>query len=901
MPDDKTQQPATDPSNVDDSFNKGGGKYVPVLHTTHTQDTGPPVGPKHQAVDSNVDMSNKEEGEYTPVSHIADYKHGVGPKVYLKQNPSFNKEVDQSNKGKGDYFPMSKEDTKDFRKVVSFQNSKSASNPVRDSENVTAKETDKSSGMTSQAIAHYKAVKQPRQSKGQGNEFSDNYATKAKKVSNSMHLSVNHAPLNSVKDFENESSEPSSQESEQSKDKNGIHTSSSARLEPNISHENQIDSSAETSQSSNQSEPSNYGNSINEGNQKLGKTVLEVNQDSRQANGRIDEGTMKSIPSDKIDNMDNRKKQNGFSSVDGSLRVEKPAFTGKVPTDVAKQEPNVLQHQSKNFANGINHKQGIEIRIRPGGIYMPKQFKNIQKVESSPVDMVKAEHKPAETPKQNFQHHDHDPGKTVFKGKESSPNTLQRPQNGKDDEQGSSMGQPFWQEVKGAQLIGNGSQKDGSENGKGSHSAKGQLDKSLASKYNPNAVDQLKTSPQQKQSDKEKQDFGQTKGKESATSNHLQGPTFHQGKKVGNTSPFSNKGNALSVTKENPAENQSFKINEQGNPKKEDHSATTGKMNQAQQVSDSSKAVLSGEGTKVQKTPEGNKNGNQESDEGQKSQEEGEPEPVPVVDLNNASPANGEDYGPATSQVFSGPVEDTGAQNQPEPDSQGESQPSGPVYDNEAIQGLSEMSQRADQNILQQTSSVSQERPDQPMGTGYDEMSMSKAYAGEPVVDLNRVNLGNGAGYGPSTSQSFSGPVEDTRAQNEPEPDSQGASQSSGSVYDNKAIQGLRAMSQRAFHNLLQKSASASQEGDDQSMGTGYDEMSLSKAYAGGIPSEKVKEDFEDDTSMQRQYQDRNQNQAPLTSDYYNTEPADDCLCPRKGKITMIKLLFLVGNYDLSC
>lgn len=880
-PDGKTQQPA-------------GGQFVPMLHTTHTQDIGPPVGPKQQAVNNNVDMSNREEGKYTPVSRTADNNQGDGPPVDLKQKPSFNKEVDQSSKGEGAYFPMSKEDIKDFKKVMSFQNAKSAYNPAKDSKNVNSKEMEKSPGMSSQGIEHDTAPKQPmlvpsgpRESKEQGNGLSDNYVTQGKKFSNSMHLPVNHAALNNVKDFGNEVSEPTVQESEQSKDKNGIHTSSSARPEPNISHENQSDSGAEVSQSSKQWKPSNYGNSIYGGNENIGQTVGEVNQHFRQANGRIDKGTMTSLPSDKTDNMDDRKNQSRFSSVGESLRAAKPAFSEKMPTDVANQEPNVPQNQSKNFANGIGHNQGIEIRIRPGGIYIPKQFKTFQKVESRPDDMITAENKPVETSKQNFQHYDHDPGKTVFKGKESSPNTLQSPQNSKDDKQGSPLGQPTWHEVKGAQPIRNGSQKDNSQ---GSHSVKGQLDKSLASKYNPNAMNQFETSPQQKQSDKEKQDFGQTTGKESATSNHFLSPTFHQGEKVDGTSHFSSKGNALSVSKEKQAENQSFKINEQGDPKKEDDSASTGKMNQAQQVSDSSKAALSSEETKVQPTPEGDKNENQESDQGQKSQEEGEPEPVPVVDLNNASPANGADYGPANSQVFSGPVEDTRTPNQPDPDFQAESQPSGPVYDNEAIQGLSEMSQRADQNILQQANSASQEGPDQRVGTGYDEMSMSKAYASEPVVDLSNVSLGNGADYGPATGQDFSGPLENTEAHKQLDQDHQGASQPSAPVYDNEAINGLSEMSQRAFHNILQKASSASHEGHDQRMGTGFDEMSMSKAYPGRILSGRVKEDLEDETPIQGQYQ----NQAPLTADYYNTDPADDCLCPKKGKNKWTKFLFVV-------
>jgi len=562
-----------------------------------------------------------------------------------------------------------------------------------------------------------------------------------------------------------------------------LYVSLLARPKPNFPQDKQMDSV--TSQSSNEKGPSTYGNSDNGGNDKLGRNDGAMTQDLNQAYGRVGKGTMKSIPSDKIYGGNsntmitsgNRENQKGTSSVGNSLTGMKPGILDKIPMDVNINDPKFPQQHSSNFENIFGDNQGIEIRITPSGHNTPKQSHNFQKMENQPQGGV-----PAEISKQHLQNVIHDSNRAPAKSEKGSSEALHSSQNSKTvlDEEEPSSGDQDRKPAAGSQSIEDNSQKDDSKNEKGSQTLKTQHMKPMASHFSPNADNNIQKLPQQKLADKEKQDPGQMTGKESSTSNQLQGSITHPGGKDANANHFSSKGSALLLNKEKSADSQSSQ-HVQSTLNNANKGGSTSQEKQPQKVSDSSKVTSSGDATTAHKTQDDNKKGSQESDQGQSSQEEGEP--VPVVDLNKASEGNGGDYGPPPNEVFSGPVEDTGVQNQPDPDSHDVSQPSGPVYDNEAIQGISDMSQREDQNVFQQANSESQVGSDEGMGAGYDEMGMPQAYTGERTSDKQ-----------------------------------------------------------------------------------------------------------EDETAMQERYQD--QNEAPLTSDYYNTEPAGDCLCPKKGRINCNTLTY---------
>lgn len=550
-----------------------------------------------------------------------------------------------------------------------------------------------------------------------------------------------------------------------------LYVSSLARAKPNFPQDKQVDSI--TPQSSNEKEPSSYGNPGNGGNGKLGRNDGAMTEDLSQAYDRIGKGTMKSIPSDKIYGVNpntmitagNRENPKGISSVGNSLT----GISDKIPMDVNINDPKSSQQHSNNFENIFGDNQGIEIRITPSGNNIPKQSHNVQKMENQPQGEV-----PAEISKQHLQNVMHDSNRAPAKSEKGSSEALHSTQNSKTvlDEEEPSSGDHERKPATGSQSIGDNSQKDDSKSEKGSQSLKTQHIKPMASHFSPNADNKIQKLPQQKLADKEKQDPGQMTGKESSTSNQLQGSVTHPGEKDANANHFSSKGSALLLNKENSADSHSSQ-HVQSNLNNANKGGSTSQEKQPQKVSDSSKVAPSSGAASAQKTPDDNKKGTQESDQEQSSQEQGEP--VPVVDLDKASEGNGGDYGPPPNEVFSGPVEDTGVQNQPEPDSHDVSQPSGPVYDNEAIQGISDMSQREDQNVFQQANSESQVGPDEGMGAGYDEMGMPQAYTGERTSDKQ-----------------------------------------------------------------------------------------------------------EDETIIQERYQ--GQNEAPLTSDYYNTEPAGDCLCPKKGR-----------------
>ena len=772
----QNQQPSFDTNG--DKSNKKEGKYGPVTHAANDPDLGLSVKPKQQLLVSNGEQPNEEEEKYRPTSHATSNQDTGLPVAQKQQSPNIN--GDHSSKEGGKYIPMSREDVKTFKQIASFQNSKFAPNPGQGSDNTKGKESDESPGIPSQGMIHDTNRKQPtsftaspaslNSGKEQENGISPgkpgNYVSHNNALTQQM-PSPNGAPAGNSKNVWVVISKPSVKGSKQPEAQNGMFPSSSDRPTPNIPHDldNQVESSAGDSQSLYAKQPSINGDSIGGGSERNAKNVGALAQDLSQTNGRIGAGAMASIPTDKTHNVNSNKmamagntpNQKGISTVGESLRVGNPRLPEQIPTDADYQEHRLPQQYSSDSV----HNQGIEIRITPTGNNIPKQQQDVAPAQS----------------KQNFQNMAHNSFRVSAKGEESSSSGLQNPQNNT-AKQESLYAQQNWKPDPEMQSTGEKYQEANSESGQVSQYVKAQRAASHEKSFNfsPNAVKPFKGLPQQRPSGSERKDAGQKSGREFTTSNQLSNSISQHGKTTDTPNHFSSKGAALlQNNSQNPQQVQT-------NPHKEDNGGSKLKEKYPQQVSDSSKGTQSGEDASSHQTPEGDKIGNQNSDKGQTSQEEGEP--VPVVDLNKVGAANGADYGPTSNEMFPGPPEDAGMQNQPEPNSNDVSQPSGPVYDNEAIQGISEMSQREDQNILQQANPTNQAGPDEGMGIGYDETDMSQAYTVENQ-------------------------------------------------------------------------------------------------------SEKVKEEMEDETTTEGRYQP----QVALT-DYYNTEPAGDCLCPKKGMVLILKGLW---------
>ena len=136
------------------------------------------------------------------------------------------------------------------------------------------------------------------------------------------------------------------------------------------------------------------------------------------------------------------------------------------------------------------------------------------------------------------------------------------------------------------------------------------------------------------------------------------------------------------------------------------------------------------------------------------------------------------------------------------------------------------------------------------------------------------------------------------------------ASQQSRPVFDNEAIQGISDLSQREDAQVIQQSNSESPVSPDGGMGLGYQDSSMPQAYTGETSKGQVQEEVEksgDEATMNQQHyslENKEQSQekigTSLTSNHYNTEPAEDCLCPKKGKSHILSvhitvLLFLLA------
>ncbi|XP_022803120.1 uncharacterized protein LOC111340522 isoform X2 [Stylophora pistillata] len=250
-------------------------------------------------------------------------------------------------------------------------------------------------------------------------------------------------------------------------------------------------------------------------------------------------------------------------------------------------------------------------------------------------------------------------------------------------------------------------------------------------------------SPHRKLSSKEKQAFGQKERATEPTSSKLQGAYVEHGERaegpVGDSHHVSTTGDALSMTKEKA----SFGIDSQRaekNPKSLHDVGTTLHEKYPPQEELSSKPFASSKGQTLQSNGGGERNEKQESDQEQSSYEG---EPVPMVDLNKGASMGGMDYGPANGEESLSPGvdstmqnheggtgEDYGPENEESPIADA-SQQSRPVFDNEAIQGITDLSQGEDARIIQQANSEGQAGPDGGMGFAYEDSSMPQAYTGE--------------------------------------------------------------------------------------------------------------------------------------------------------------------------
>ena len=326
-------------------------------------------------------------------------------------------------------------------------------------------------------------------------------------------------------------------------------------------------------------------------------------------------------------------------------------------------------------------------------------------------------------------------------------------------------------------------------------------------------------SSHQKLSDKEKQAFGQKEGATELTSSKLQGAYVEHGERaegsVDDSHHVFKTGNAMPMAKEKPIAGIDTQKAEK-NPKSQQDVGTAIQAKHPPQEQLSSKPSALSKGQAFQSNGGGEGNEKQESDQ-EPSSFEGEP--VPMVDLNKGATLGGMDYGPANGEESPSPGEDSAMQNHeggigedygpeneelPIPDA---SQQSRPVFDNEAIQGISDLSQREDAQVIQQSNSESPVSPDGGMGLGYQDSSMPQAYTGET---------------------------------------------SKGQVQEEVEKSGDEATMNQQHYSLENKEQSQEKSGTS------------------------------------------------LTSNHYNTEPAEDCLCPKKGKSHILSvhitvLLFLLA------
>ena len=644
----------------------------------------------------------------------------------------------QPNNDKGEHVFMPKKTNQDMNQETG-RNQQSSS--IQDGDQVKMQQG-KYIPMSREDINSFKQVANFQNSKSGSN------------VEQAKHFQESQKPFMDGGDQENSTQVPTHQmENKKLPLRNGMHSSSTTYPKPDAVHGND---DVEAGESSSQMPSSGVGitseNSSNEDNRiRNSNNYGESNEkDDKQSENRIDEESMTSNPSGKFHGEKSNKitkdgqnqTQKGFSKVGESLRVSGAEFQGKISTD---NEPDRFQHSNK-FESGLDDAGNAEIQMTNNEKKIEKQLnKTREDFGKQPQVVEDQEQQPKGTTKENF--------KTAVQGSDHAPGNVEQKAADIQGQETSKTANKVQQtslakeslNLKGDQLSGKHYNKDTSHGGE---------------EFQPKVPEE------------ERHDQGREKGKASSTKIQFQGPASQQGNKVDDSRHSPNKVEALSADGGKPVDNHSPQP-AQTSPNQGQDGESMSQQERPQNVHDSDKMSSSNEKPSSQNSPEGVKNDEHESDEGQPSREEGEP--VPIVDLNKSGAMNGEDYGPAPNGEFSGPDESNSMQSHPQsPD---------PVYDNEAIQGLSEMSQRADQSVFQQQNPGNQVGPDESSEIGYDDISSPQAYTGENVRDTPRQQKQN--------------------------------------------------------------------------------EAAIQERFRG---------------------QEQGQGQFGLTSDYYNTEPAEDCLCPKKGE-----------------
>ena len=666
------------------------------------------------------------------------------------QQKSFNSNGNV-NKVEGKYIPMSREDIKNFKQVASFQNS--VSEPAHGSENSKSKDTNNSPGIPNTNIAVA------------GNAFKQQPTTDLEVLS--------------------ESSKPAVQGAASWKDVSNIYSSSSASG----------------------GRPPRKQMGLVEGSPQLRKTKkLSMNDDSvsgeykklgealKQSDGRSHDRLTASPTKSETNHMNSNKMtatEKGQNSkyitlIGTPLNPMKPDVMKQNGAGNYNQDYKFSQHNSDD---SLSNNNGIEAKL--DALNGPTHISNYGKMGNHPEDAdhnkSPATHK--EQLENDFTHSTHvsaaraedssSPLQSSSKNKQTTT-----PSDKANYSKGQEMKEPLVTALQQNPMVPNSKEK---------------------------AMKEVEGVAQPKLSDKQSQEQGTKPGEASAISNKLQGPASHHGDHVDNSnSLFSMKGSALSMSKEKPT----IEMNPQQvktNPKEEDDGGATLQQKYPQVEHVLNKLTPTAGVNTLHQTTEGNTNEKSESDQGQ-PQEEGEP--VPMMDLNKAGTLSGTEFGQSNEQEFQGPGEETGMQNQP--------------------------------------------------------------------------NGAAGDDYAPGNGEDLASPSEDTP----PMPD---ASQQSRPVYDNEAIQGISDLAHNEDQHIFQPVTSDGQAGSYENMGAEYDDAGMTQAYTGSIKvgSEEKIEHTQDEGKQESnsslgsngRSRDRDNSEAHLTSDYYNTEPTEDCLCPKKGTV----------------
>ena len=687
-----------------------------------------------------------EQDRYSTDEKYTGKSHGAREQNSLNNN-------DNANKVEGKYIPMSREDIKNFKQVATFQ--KSLSDPAHGSENSKSKDTNKFPEIpsTDTAVAG-NAVKQPTP-----------FSRKRLPLTDSKgHLEVL-----------SESSKPAVQGAASWKDVSRIYSSSSASVgSPPRKQMGLVEGSFQLRKTK---QPSMNDNSVSGGYKKLGEAL-------KQSDGRSHETDR--INSNKVTAVEKGQSSKYITLIGTPLNSMKPEIMKQNAAEDGNQDHKFSQHYSDN---SLGNNNGIETKLNAQNT--PTHFNDYRKTGNHPGDS------------------DHDKSPATYKEHLKNVFTDSSHMSATETE-GSSSSLPSSSKHK--QTTTSSSKADYSKGQEMKEPSVTDLQQNpMVPSSKVKAMKEVEEVAQPKLSDKESQEQGEKPGEASAISNKLQGSKSRHGEQADNSNSLSSiKGSALPMNKEKPT----VEMNPQqvkANPKKEDDGGTTLQQKYPQQEHVLSKPTPAARGNKLHQTTEGTANGKPESDQGQPL-EEGEP--VPFMDLNKAGTLSGTEFGQANGEEFQGPREDTGMQNQP--------------------------------------------------------------------------NGAAGDGYGPGNGEVLASPSEETQ----PMPD---ASQQSRPVYDNEAIQGISDLAHNEDQNILQQVDSEGQGGSYGNMGAGYDDTSMTQAYTGESPrvssegkignnQDEVRQESNSSLGSNGRSRDRYNSEAHLTSDYYNTEPTEDCLCPKRGR-----------------